>query len=375
MKRYFIFILITLLALSGCQKTANTKNTDMSYAPYLIEGVIDLNGELIMVQNNIIYSFDSTNQSLSPYCNLTNCSHVFHPEEKNTCAAAISGGAIIGTSNGKLYTATAPSERLTMVIEEVLPDTPMSERNMIATILDYYDLPRAIFSNGYCYFSTNKTTLPNFNSVALKRVSLTAPEAEVETLCEIAGGDFFTYAPFLHAYDQYLIMTTRYGYKATLCVYDNNQKEMILESESYEYAGYHSGQLVYINESNECIEFMDLETMEITQQISIDNYIRGITLACDQDYIYINWSTNSLADEHVTDDYILSIYSYAGELIDSIELCDVESIVSAVYMCSNKDYIFVGVPSLPCTRGLYLLEKEKIGSYQAPITLYELSEN
>ena len=94
-------------------------------------------------------------------------------------------------------------------------------------------------------------------------------------------------------------------------------------------------------------------------------YEKGCTLACDNDYIYINHQAafieSSAPGRPENSFFYIDIYDYDGNLIGRLDLSDVTEFVKcAQYLCSTDKYIFIGEASTPLCRGLYVVEKERV---------------
>ena len=131
------------------------------------------------------------------------------------------------------------------------------------------------------------------------------------------------------------------------------------------YAGYDDGCIVYINEEKPQVEIFDIKKQQIISQFSLEIYEKGYTIACDNDYIYINHqgayieAMDGLRPENAF--FVIDIYDYSGNLIQTVDLSKtVEHGLCAQYLCSTDKYIFIGEASYPLCRGLYVIEKESL---------------
>lgn len=130
---------------------------------------------------------------------------------------------------------------------------------------------------------------------------------------------------------------------------------------------------------------MDIETQDIVSFFPLQSYKKGSTLACDSEYIYINFQA---AESEAIKESILmgsdgsnisekdfmriDIYSYEGKLIKSIDLSEtVKNSLCARYLYSTDKYIFIGEAGVPLCRELYVLEKSAL-KQEADVPITEL---
>lgn len=186
--------------------------------------------------------------------------------------------------------------------------------------------------------------------------------------------------PAIQKCGQYLIMTYR-DFEDTLWVYDTENAKMLIEGDTkMAYAAYNQEKLYFIDQEKGSIGTYDLKEQRLLDDLTtIPNYQQGITIACDEDYIYLIQSTRAEYEYQGADNSQTLVYNYEGEWVDTIDLrgnedaraldlC--ENYLYCSYMCSTDKYIFFGSRA-GITTGLFYVEKSQIGSGEVTIhTLY-----
>ena len=177
----------------------------------------------------------------------------------------------------------------------------------------------------------------------------------------------------LDVYDPYVIFTVLSSEYAQavykLYVYNESTDVMVINGlKDVTYAGYNNGCVVYLDDAGEQVKMTDIETSENVALFPLETYEKGSTLACDSDYIYINYQAaysealgtgDALAAK---DDYmVIDIYDYDGRLLTTVDMSESTKYeLCSRYLCSTDKYIFIGEASNPWSRGLYVIEKEDV---------------
>lgn len=237
-----------------------------------------------------------------------------------------------------------------------------------------------IISDGICYYVKGTPEGKGGLGRTLKMFPLS--DSEKRTVLHIwEDGDMDDYLSGLRKYDQYLVMTYMHQGIGSLWVYDTQKQEMVIAGdEDMAGAAYLDQKLYYIEASTGTICAYDLKRQEKSSSpIALSDYQKGVTLACDRDYLYINQSIPRIEDF----DYQSSenrIYSREGEWVDTIDLSQNADAVEwelqadpyyCVYLGSTEDVIFIGRTDVMHLAAVFYVEKSQIGSGAIEIhTLY-----
>lgn len=207
------------------------------------------------------------------------------------------------------------------------------------------------------------------NIIALKRISLKENSVIEEVWsAEIEKGR--SYICSLHIYDDYVIMTVLDSIDVTtsLYVYDLNEEKLVIENDaSKSFAGYCSGNLVYINDAMQQLELFNLEKGVIEKTLTLENYKSGSSFGCDADYIYVNADIEIFPGATAVGDAsqttYIQIYSYDGLLVDTLEISpELMDYFYPRYLCSNNSFVFFGNATPFYIPAPLVLDKSLIGS-------------
>ena len=359
-----VFVIYLLTALTACGNTE--KEPQLWLAPTKSQDICRL-GETIL--------FDLQGRLF--YADTNNDTWMLHPVEGDT------GDVGWDVSLHKAFDAhtvyvVRKQYNMLLTVEQLSEDYERVPVSMMDGELMDESVP--IVSEGICYYIKGTPEGKGGLGRTLKMFDLA--DSEKRTVLHIwENMDRYDYLSGLRKYDQYLVMTYMHYGIGSLWVYDTQKQEMVIAGdEDMSGAAYLDEKLYYIEDATGTVCSYDLKQQEkLGSVFPIPNYVEGVTLACDKDYLYINRSPQSMYDWAYRSSEIL-VYSHEGEFIDTIDLSLNADAVSweihadpfyCVYLGSTEDAVFVGRTNHMVLSVVFYIEKSQIGSETMEIhTLY-----
>ncbi len=349
------FILSAAVFFSACSKENVEEN--IYYSPFASENSAYVDGSIYFLLDGGLYRFDEEKL----------CLEHLGGEEKVFTGASILGnnGNDLLEVNNDLYLEVHKIDTVSLGKEKII------EINARSSTVSY-----PCFANNYCYYAINPT-LPVESEVKVCKVPLDKKitrydDYEAETLWVSSKPQKNDLRRILQldADEPYIIFTVESAEDENcynrLYVYDERSDRLVIDGlDGVVYAGYNDGCVVYINDASQTVEILDIQKDQVISRFPLAFYEKGCTLACDNDYIYINhqeaFIESSAPGRPENSFFYIDIYDYDGNLIGRLDLSDVTEFGKcAQYLCSTDKYIFVGEASIPLCRGLYVVEKDKV---------------
>ncbi|MCI9151576.1 MAG: hypothetical protein HFI42_14000 [Lachnospiraceae bacterium] len=255
-------------------------------------------------------------------------------------------------------------------------------RNQVLSVNtgDYLGACRVVIYQNVCYYTKDTPEGMGGFGVSLKKFSLKEGD-EPELIHVWAEYSHPVHVTSMYRYGKYLFLNIPgQASPEKLWVYDMETQEMILQGEAtMAYATYNNGKLYYIDHG--AIYSYDLNRKkELPNPITIPDYVEGMTLACDHDYLYVNQSPISHHQEQSKKGAKVWVFNYDGSLAGIIDLAGNTDAITAeiatdpfqcVYLCSTDQYIFVGKTGLLITPGIFYVEKSQLETVNTKIhTMY-----
>lgn len=378
MRRKLLLAIFLCAALLMAACHTERKVEDIYYAPFQPEDAAYVNDTVYFLLNQVLYKFNKEQLCLERACPYApkDCHGSEKDGETTLCPAGdFVPGTLLGNQGNELL---AVNNELFFEINKIdsvsLKQTMLAEINAKSSYMDY-----PCFGNDYCYYAVNPTISAN-SEVKICKVPLYESitredhyEAEIVWKSgRPADRNSFKICQ-LDVYDPYVIFTVLSSEYAQavykLYVYNESTDVMVINGlKDVTYAGYNNGCVVYLDDAGEQVKMTDIETSENVALFPLETYEKGSTLACDSDYIYINYQAaysealgtgDALAAK---DDYmVIDIYDYDGRLLTTVDMSESTKYeLCSRYLCSTDKYIFIGEASNPWSRGLYVIEKEDV---------------
>lgn len=360
----FILCMLTVITFLGCSSQAQP--LALYLAPESYQACAMRGNQLIFPINGSIYYMDIDNPLL---------------QKAKDGPQAIEHGAYLhaGGDSGQdpVYLTCCNNSEIS--IEEISEDYT---RNLLLSMDtgDYLGAGRIVIYQDDCYYTKDTPEGQGGFGVSLKKFSL-EEGAEPQLIHVWAEYSHSVHVTSMYRYGQYLFMNIPgQAGPEKLWVYDMEAQEMVLQGEdAMAGAVCHDGRLYYINHGDICSYDLK-QKKELPDTITIPDYVDGMTLACDRDYLYVNRSPITLHPDTAKNGAKVWVLNYDGSLAGVIDLAGSADAVAAdladdpfrcAYLCSTDKYIFVGKTGLLITTGIFYVEKSQLETGDPKIhTLY-----
>ena len=364
-RKLLILIILSMFFCCGCEKQDEHQ---IYFSPHQRNYVCLFNDGVLFRIEDCIYSFSLEEKIL---------------REVDIKELKLDNNSLLFTngSKGLFYVATPQNyEKLSLI---TLSDSDTIE-NAEEIIMDKMDtVYQIVVSDNHCYYIKGVGEGQEIGGKTLKRFALENPN-EHTTIYKWEDGWITEFFTSMHKYDQYLIMTYKRG-SESLWVYDTSTQEMIISgNEDMAGATYYNGKLYYISESTGVVKAFDLKSQKPTENIiKIQYFVGGMTISCDESYIYLNNSTLTKEEDSSDNDSKIWVYDYEGTLVGEIDLREnADALESGLYdspyicqyMCSTEQYTFLGAIRPQGTR-IFYVDKSQIGSDNMTIHTLFVQEN
>lgn len=300
-KTYLIFVFIlTFVFLYGCKE--KVKEQQLYFAPYQRQTVCFLKENLTFILNGNLYYVYMDNKDIA--LSLVESESLEVMRGSWLYSNEIQDSAYI----------VEPMTNMLLNVHVLSKNYEINQTYVVRDeLMDSYS--PAVVSNDICYYVKGVAEGVGGFGRTLKKFDLKNSE-ERDTLYVWANGGNYDGLSGMHIYDHYLVMTYRGDETKTLWVYDTNKKEMIIsENQNMSDAAYLKEKLYYIDEEDGQIHIYDLKQQKILEgTFSVQNYRPGMTIACDNDYIYVNQSTADDAWENPEKNTKIWIYLLEGQV-------------------------------------------------------------